>query len=54
MSAKNLFSIYIATLTPKTQRRLKDRQLNQARSKPNTVNRHVRTAQNTTATTGKS
>ena len=31
-------SIYIAPLRPKTQRRLEDRELNQARSKPDTVN----------------
>ena len=37
-------SIYIAPLRPKTQRRLKDRELNQARSKPDTVNRPVGTA----------
>jgi len=43
VSKKN-FSIYIATLRPKTQRRLEDRDLNQARSKPDTVNRPVRTA----------
>ena len=43
VSKKN-FSIYIAPLRPKTQRRLEDRELNQARSKPNTVNRPVRTA----------
>ena len=34
----------IAPLRPKTQRRLEDRELNQARSKPDTVNRPVRTA----------
>ena len=44
VSKKNYFSIYIAPLRPKTQRRLEDRQLNQARSKPDTVNRPVRTA----------
>jgi len=38
-------SIYIAPLRPKTQRRLEDRELNQARSKRDTVNRPVRTAQ---------
>ena len=34
----------MAPLRPKTQRRLEDRQLNQARSKPDTVDRPVRTA----------
>jgi len=42
--SKKTFSIYIASLTPKTQRGLEDRELNQARSKPDTVNRPVRTA----------
>ena len=37
-------SIYIAPLRPKTQKHLEDRELNQARSKPNIVNRPVRTA----------
>ena len=37
-------SIYIAPLRPKTQRHLEDRELNQARSKPDTVNRPVRIA----------
>ena len=41
---KKKFSIYIAPLRPKTERRLEDRELNQARSKPDTVNRPVRTA----------
>jgi len=36
--------MYIAPLRPKTQRRFEDKQLNQARSKPDTVNRPVRTA----------
>jgi len=36
--------MFIAPLRPKTQRRLKDRELNQARSKPDTVKRPVRTA----------
>ena len=49
VSKKNLkkkifFSMSIAPLRPKTQRRLEDRELNQARSKPDTVNRPVRTA----------
>ena len=43
MSAKKI-SIYIAPLRLKTQRRLEDRKLNQARSKPDIVNRPVRTA----------
>jgi len=38
------FNIYIAPWRPKTQRRLEDRELNQARSKPDTVDRPVRTA----------
>jgi len=42
--SKKKFSIYIAPLRPKTQRHLEDRELNQARSKPDTVNRPVRTA----------
>jgi len=37
-------SICVAPLRPKPQRRLEDRELNQARSKPNVVNRPVRTA----------
>ena len=37
-------SIYIAPLRPKTQKHLEDRELNQARSKPDTVDRPVRTA----------
>jgi len=41
---KKFFCIYIAPLRPKTQRRLEDRQLNQATSKPGTVNQPVRTA----------
>ena len=36
--------MYIAPLRPKTQRRFEDREVNQARSKPDTVNRPVRTA----------
>jgi len=36
VSKKN-FSIYLAPLRPKTQRRLEGRELNQARSKPDTV-----------------
>ena len=36
--------IYISSRRLKTQRRSEDRELNQARSKPNTVNRPVRTA----------
>jgi len=36
--------MYIAPLRPKTQRRLEDRELNQARSKPDTVDQLVRTA----------
>ena len=36
--------MYIPPLRPKTQRRFEDRELNQARSKPDTVNRPVRTA----------
>ena len=36
--------IYIAPRRPKTQRRLEDRELNQARSQPDTVDRPVRTA----------
>ena len=42
VSKKN--SIYTAPLRPKTQRRLEDRELNQARSKPDTVDQPVRTA----------
>ena len=42
--SKKIFTMYIAPLRPKTQRRFEDRQLNQARSKPDTVNRPVRTA----------
>ena len=41
---KKKFSIYTAPRRPKTQRCLEDRELNQARSKPDTVNRPVRTA----------
>ena len=37
-------ALYIAPLRPKTQRRFEDRELNQARSKPDTVNRPVWTA----------
>jgi len=44
MQAKIFFCIYIAPLRPKTQRCLEDRALNQARSKPHTVYRPVRTA----------
>jgi len=36
----------MAPVRPKTQRRLEDRELNQARSKPDIVNRPVRTAHN--------
>ena len=36
--------MYIAPLRLKTQRCLQDRELNQARSKPNTVDQPVRTA----------
>jgi len=42
--SKKIFSIYIAPLRPKTHKRLEDTELNEARSKPNTVNRPVRTA----------
>ena len=41
-SGLNRYSIYIAQSRTKTQRRLEDRELNQARSKQNTVNRPVR------------
>ena len=44
VSTKIFFSIYIAPLRPKIQRRLEDRELNQARSKSDTVDRPVRTA----------
>jgi len=44
VSKKKFFCIYIAPLRPKTQRRLEDRELNQATLKPDTVNRPVRTA----------
>ena len=44
VSNNKKFSLYIAPLRPKTRRRLKDRELNQARSKPDTVNRPVRPA----------
>jgi len=36
--------MYIAPWKPKTQRRLEDRELDQTRSKPSTVDRPVRTA----------
>jgi len=42
VSKKKFFSTYTAPLRL-TQRRLEDRELNQARSKPDTVNRPVRT-----------
>jgi len=42
--SKTNFNIYIAPLKPKTQRCFEDRELNQARSKPDTVNRPIRTA----------
>ena len=45
VSKKNFSTgIYTAPLRPNTQRCLEDRELNQARSKPDTVNRPVRTA----------
>ena len=43
VSKKN-FTMYIAPFRPKTRRRFEDRELNQARSKPDTVNQPVRTA----------
>jgi len=42
--SKQFFYIYIAAWRPKTQRRLEDREVNQARSKTYTVDRPVRTA----------
>jgi len=41
---QKIFSIHIAPLRPKTQRHLEDTELKQAKSKPDTVNRPVRTA----------
>jgi len=41
-----MMMMMIAAGTPKTQRCLKDRKLNQAKSKPDTVDRPVRTARN--------
>ena len=43
-SKQTNFNIYIAPWSPKTQRCLEDRELNQTRSKPDTVDRPVRTA----------
>ena len=44
VNQKKISASIIAPLRPKTERRLEDRELNQARSKPDTVNRPVRTA----------
>ena len=41
-ASKTNFSIYTAPLRPKTQRHLEDRELNQARSKSNTVDQPVK------------
>ena len=43
-ASKQIFNIYIAPWRPKTQRCSDNRELNQARSKADTVNRPVRTA----------